>query len=237
MRPLRIPVCPLPGNCPGYYLPSNLPPDHPQANRLIPCACTLARLAAVIQTELPPAIRRMTFGVFRETDENRKALTVARQFADAIWEQTKYFLTLIGPNRKGKTHLAAAIVNSLLVRSELAQFESVPALLDYLRAGYGSQANEDFDQRLEKVKDAPVLVLDDLGAESGHGEQYEVTWAQDKLYQIVDHRLIKELPTIFTTNLLPDMLPKRIASRLWDRQCGIVVAITAGDERGTKRIA
>jgi len=31
------------------------------------------------------------------------------------------------------------------------------------------------------VKDAPVLVLDDLGAEAGQNAPFEVNWAQDKV--------------------------------------------------------
>ncbi len=225
MKIARIPVCPSPGCCPGYYLPSNLPDHHLQASHLIPCACTLAHHAEEIRSELPSAIRRMTFETFQETDENCKALSAAQRLANTPWDQPRHFLTFIGPNRKGKTHLAAAIVNALLAHSDPAQFENVPALLDYLRAGYRDHTSEDFDKRLNRVKDAPLLVLDDLGAEAGRGDSYEVTWAQDKLYQIVDYRLIQEMPTVFTTNLVPDRLPPRIASRLWDKQCGIVIAI------------
>jgi len=43
-------------------------------------------------------------------------------------------------NSRDKTHLAAAIVNALLARSEPTYFENVPELLDYLRAGYNVQA-------------------------------------------------------------------------------------------------
>ncbi len=226
MRPLRIPACPSPGDCVGYYLPANLPPGHPQANILVPCACTLARQAAVIQAMLPPAIRRMTFEAYQETDGNRKAAGLARHFAADPWGLSRCFLTLIGPNRTGKTHLAAATVNTLLARGEPALFETVPALLDHLREGYGNPVS-DFEERLEEVRAAPVLVLDDLGAEAQRSEPYGVSWAQDKLYQIVDYRLVHELPTVFTTNLVPDRLPQRIASRLWDGRHGVVVALRA----------
>jgi DNA replication protein DnaC len=164
MRPLRIPVCPSPGNCPGFYLPANLPSDHPQANRLVPCACMLSRQAKTIQTELAPSLRAMTFETFRpeealNTTGNRTALERARQFAADPWGQGWYWLVLIGSNGRGKTHLAAAAVNALLARGEPSYFENVPELLDYLRAGYSSQSGEDFERRMARVKDAPVLVL------------------------------------------------------------------------------
>ncbi len=220
----RIDACPSPGQCAGYYLASNLPPDHPQANQLLPCACTRARQAAIIQAALPPALQRMTFEAFQVNDENRAALNHARRFADDLWKNGCFFLTIVGPNRKGKTHLAAAIVNTLLARGEPALFENVPNLLDDLRNGYSDGS---FYRQLERVKNAQVLALDDLGAESGgSGQPFEVSWSHDKLYQVVDHRILHELPTVLTTNLTPAMLPKRIASRLWDQHHATVVAIT-----------
>ena len=227
MKPLRVTVCPSPGDCPGFCLPANLPSDHPLAHHIIPCACTQAKRAAAIRAELPPTVLEMMFEAFHETDENRTALAVARKFAAGPWGHSWNILTLIGANRKGKTHLAAAIVNALLGRGEPALFENVPDLLDYLRAGYSQSDGQGFDKRFARIKDATVLVLDDLGAEANHESPASVTWAQDKLYQIIDHRLMWQLPTVVTSNLRPDMMSARIGSRLRDEQHAIVVAIAS----------
>ena len=64
MRPPRILDCPGP-DCPGAYRASNLPPDHPWADRLVPCACTLRRQADQLKRQLPAEIRRMRFESFR----------------------------------------------------------------------------------------------------------------------------------------------------------------------------
>jgi len=231
-KPVRIPNCPSPGNCDGFYIVSNLPPHHPQADRLLPCACTRARAAAAIQAALPVALQRMTFEAFHVNNGNRSAYDGARTFARNPWGQDWFFLTLAGPNRKGKTHLAAAIVNALLARGEPAYFENVPALLDVLRGGYQDGS---FHRKLERVKAAPVLALDDLGAETagGSGQPFEVTWSHDKLYQIIDYRIVQELPTVFTTNLLPEMMPRRTASRLWDSHHARVVAIALPDRQAS----
>lgn len=228
---VRIPTCLAPGHCDGYYIISNLPPAHPQANRLMPCACTRARQAAIIQAALPPALRQMTFEAFQVNDENRTAFNHARKFAQSPWGQNQFFLTLIGPNRKGKTHLAAAILNALLDRGEPALFENVPNLLDDLRNGY---SDDSFYHQLERVKNAQVLVLDDLGAESSSsGQPFEVSWPHGKLYQVVDHRILHELPTVVTSNLTPDRLPQRIGSRLRDQHFAVMVALSTSN--GQKR--
>ena len=69
-----------------------------------------------------------------------------------------------------------------------------------------------------------------MGTEAQFSVPYEVTWAQDKLYQIFDHRLVWEMPTIITTNVPLDYLPARIASRLQNRQSARV-AVIQGDSR------
>lgn len=237
MRPVRIPVCPSPGNCPGFYLPAGLSPDHSLATQWIPCACTLAAQAAQLKEALPQKYGAMTFDVFQVEDGNREAYELARQFAADPWGQEWYWLVLIGANGRGKTHLAAAITNALLDRGEPVYFEVVPELLDDLRQGYSRQAGDDFDTRLARVKDAPVLVLDDLGAHSQGraGTPFEVTWAEDKLYQIFDHRLVSELPTVVTTNVPFTQMPQRLASRLQDQHAARIKAIQTNDQRKANR--
>ena len=224
MKPLRIEVCPNQGHCPGLYLAYHVPKDHPLYGKAVPCACTRQADAERLKRALPSVQQGMTFERFQVSTANQKALMAARRFAEDPWGD-KPLLTFTGHNQQGKTHLAVAIVNALLTRGEPALVENVPALLDQLRAGY---ADDEFSARLVRVKDAPVLVLDDLGAEgqSGAGGAYAATWAQDKLYQIIDHRVVQQLPTIVTTNLTRDQLPERVAARLWNARQAVVVAIT-----------
>ncbi len=230
MKPARISVCPGP-DCQGWYKPSNVPPGHPLYDQWVPCACTLARRTEAIKGQLGQRYRAMTFETFQCGNGNREAADLARKFAADPWGQGWYWLVLVGANGRGKTHLAVAVINALLERGEPAYLEEIPALLDWLRAGYGRQA-DDFDRRLAQVKDVPVLVLDDLGAEArGQQGPMDVTWAQDKLYQVLNHRLVEQLPTVITTNVPLDALPPRISSRLQDKQVARVKAIIGADYR------
>jgi DNA replication protein DnaC len=221
MKPPRILDCPG-ANCPGFYRASNLPPDHPWFGHPVQCQCALRRQAQQCTRLLPAELHRMTFAAFQAAPHQSRALRLAEQFAADPWQGRSLF-TLIGSNRTGKTHLAAAIVNALLERGEPIWFMGVPALLDDLRNGY---ADNTYHQRLLAVQQAQLLVLDDLGADhTQSGEPYAVAWSHDKLFQIIDHRLLHQLPTIVTTNCLPVMLPPRIGRRLWDERHGTVVAL------------
>jgi DNA replication protein DnaC len=93
--------------------------------------------------------------------------------APAFAEQPQGWLVLVGSNGGGKNHLAAAIAKRCIERGKSALFVAVPDLLDHLRAAVG------FDALFEQVKQVPVLILDDWGAQSGSD------WAWEKLCQFL----------------------------------------------------
>jgi len=223
VRPLRFTDCPGPG-CPGAYIASNLPRDHLLFGRMIPCVCALRRRADQIRAEMPNDIRRMTFAAFQPKPAHSDALKATRAMAADAWGQAWCFLTLTGTNREGKTHLAAAIVNDLLDRGEPALFVVAPNFLRELRSGFRDGS---FEQRFQAALTAPVLVLDDLGAEqSGRADATTaITWADDMLYQLINERLIEQRPTVFTTNAPRKELSARIQARLWDERHALAVPI------------
>jgi DNA replication protein DnaC len=69
------------------------------------------------------------------------------------------------------------------------------------------------------------LILDDLGAHAS------TPWAQEKLFQLLNHRYNAQLPTVITTNQRLEELDPRLRSRLQD--VGLVnhVLILAPDYR------
>ena len=157
--------------------------------------------------------------------ESRRNLEGAFRLAKHWATEPDGWLVFLGANGCGKTHLAAGIAAERLAQGDAVAFANVPDLLDELRATFAPGATERFDLRFRRLLDAPVLILDDLGA------QQTSAWAEEKLYQILNHRHLRRTPTIVTTNCeLKDMEP-RIASRLADLQTSTVYQITAPDYR------
>jgi len=88
-------------------------------------------------------------------------------------------------------------------------FLTVPDLLDELRASYGD-GDFTFPERFEQVRSAPLIVLDDFGS------QHATEWAQEKLFQILNHRYVNRLPVVLTTNLALEEIDPRLSSRISD---------------------
>ena len=140
-----------------------------------------------------------------------------------------HFLTFVGEPGRGKTHLALGIGWHWLENSlGLVKYWQVESLLDDLRQGFHATTEERqhrFDEKMKQIKTVSLLILDDLGVEQS------TAWARAKLDEIIDHRYINRETTIFTTNLSPDKLEPRIASRL---QEGIVAILECSDYRKLK---
>lgn len=153
-----------------------------------------------------------------------RAYEAAREFA----EKPAGWLVFQGSSGVGKTHLAAAVANYRVARGDQALLVVVPDLLDHLRATFGPRSHVTYDHRFEEVREAPLLVLDDLGTESG------TPWAREKLFQVLNHRYVALLPTVITTSSNMAEVPPRLRTRMLDRSRSTVFAIIAPRYAGKK---
>jgi len=180
------------------------------------------------------AFKTMTFSDFSVqgrlglADEQIRSLQYALSQAQQFTGNPRGWLLLMGTYGCGKTHLAAAIANSCVEFGMKTIFLTVPDLLDWLRYAYDA-TDETFEQRFEELRNVNLLILDDLGAQNATG------WAKEKLFQIIDYRYIRKLPTVVTTNTDLEDLDDRIRSRLQDPDLVVNVRITAPDYRSPVR--
>ena len=148
---------------------------------------------------------------FRNFNMHVPGIQEAYRCACEFAQDPNGWLLLIGPNGSGKTHLAAAIANKSLEDGALVLFATVPDLLDHLRAAFAPTSNEVYDQLFSRMREAEVLVLDDLGA------QQSSPWANEKLFQLLNYRYNSRFPTVITANSRGlQGIDERIRSRLTD---------------------
>ncbi len=162
--------------------------------------------------------------------EEYKSLEAALKEAHAFARKPQGWLVFTGAYGCGKTHLAAAIANQLASLGDPPLFVMVPDLLDHLRAAFGPNSSVSYDRRFDEVRVAPVLVLDDLGSQSA------TAWAKEKLYQLLNYRYNRELPTVITVavDTLRDV-DVRIYTRMKDERICRIITITAPAYVGGKK--
>ncbi len=220
--PAAIPH-PLPpkGVCPkclgAGYLRIDVPFGHPNFGKPVACECKEAEKKEKRRQELLELsdlkdFRNKSFSNFKTQFPGahpsvREAFDEASHFAQNL----DGWLVLIGPNGCGKTHLAAAIANYNFSNGAVVLFTVVPDLLAHLRSTFGSNATEAYDQRFSKMREAELLILDDLGAHQSS------PWASEKLFQLLNYRYNAGFPTVITANR-PGLttMDERIQSRLSD---------------------
>jgi DNA replication protein DnaC len=217
------------------FVTRNVPVDHPDFGKAFPCVCqydtiTTRRNANLRALSNLDVVADKTFDTFILTlpnlsEEQATRLRVAYDQARQYAENPQGWLLFQGNYGSGKTHLAVAIANHRLERGENVLFMTVPDLLDHLRSTYGPTSEMEYDDLFERVRNSPLLVLDDLGAESA------TPWAQEKMFQLINHRYLHRLNTVITTNVELDKLDPRIRSRLVDRQLAESITLPLPDFR------
>jgi DNA replication protein DnaC len=137
------------------------------------------------------------------------------------------WLVLLGPKGNGKTHLSKAIAFTFLERLARVQFWVVPAFLDQLRSTFAPDSRRDFSEEMRRLAYEPELVvMDDYGAESA------TSWANERLYLVLNTRYEENLRTVITCNDSARLRSDgRIASRLSDTSVCQVVHCRGEDVR------
>ena len=92
------------------------------------------------------------------------------------------------------------------MRGERPVFFVVADLLDYLRHLMSDDSGPSFLDGFNQLRNAPLLILDDLGAQS------DVAWVRDRLFQLINHRYAARLPTVFTVS--NDSLERIVEERI-----------------------
>jgi DNA replication protein DnaC len=217
------------------FVREDVPVGHPHFGEVFPCRCKLAELEQQRHDRLRTLsnldhLGRMTFesfvpegyGLVPDKAANlHAAFDTAQEYAD----NPDGWLILFGGYGCGKTHLAAAIANRAIERGQTVLLVVVPDLLDHLRATFGPNSPVSYDERFDEVRNAPLLILDDLGTQSS------TSWAQEKLFQILNHRYNARLPTVITSNHSLEEIDLRMRSRMVDLDLATIVTILAPDFR------
>lgn len=144
---------------------------------------------------------------------DKRLLTLGKKYVDGFFEVKREGLGLLitGGGGNGKSYLSFSIANELLKRGVPVICISINGLLERIRETYNSLGRDGEWQVIGALKNAELLVIDDLGTEQS------TEWSASKVFTIIDSRYRNKLPTIITTNLNVEMLSDRYGERTIDR--------------------
>ena len=144
--------------------------------------------------------------------ELREPVAVVREYAEKLPAHLAAGegLVLRGPVGTLKTTLAVAVLQYCLQLGERAMFLTMPSLIDSIFSAK-AVSSEDWLRFESRLRQVPLLVLDDLGAEWGSG------YVTSKIDAIFAERYNRKKSTIVTTNLAGQALQSRYPDRIIDR--------------------
>jgi primosomal protein DnaI len=149
---------------------------------------------------VPKDILQASFSTLDLDSKSRlEAVRLAKNFVEnySAEERMKgyYFYGKFGV---GKSYILGAVANELAQSKVASMIVYVPEFFREIKQSLGDNS---LNEKLEAVKAAPVLMLDDIGAETMS------SWGRDEILgTILQYRMLENLPTFFTSNLNFDEL-------------------------------
>lgn len=160
-----------------------------------------------------------TLGTSPRTIMSRN-LEFCKSYADSFTEKSdSIFMT--GGTGLGKTHLSLAIADAVIKKGYNVIYGSAPELLRVMEREYFGRADSDTMDALTKCD---LLIFDDLGAEM------DKPLYSSLIYELMNARISRGLPTIVSTNLGESELNRRYQDRILSRMLSFEVLMFAGTD-------
>lgn len=168
------------------------------------------------------------FSIFENADFMKKLYQKMKEWCHSKFDKTLIYIA--GDTGVGKTHLIKCMANELIKLSHVVLLTSSFAMHQDFVKSYSTRDLDEKSNLLDRYLNSEILFIDDLGTEL---RQPNITI--NYLYQVINERKMKRLPTVITSNLdlyeIKDYYDERISSRIIDKASSICVYVKGKDIR------
>jgi len=144
---------------------------------------------------MPKNIETADLTAYDQDGDRAAALMSALDFIDAYTQAPKRFhrgLYLYGSFGVGKTFLLGAMANALAAKGYQTTLIHFPSFAVEMKRSISNNTSGD---KVDAIKRAPILMIDDIGADASS------TWIRDDVLGVIlEYRMQEELPTCFSSN-------------------------------------
>ncbi|MEG1848921.1 MAG: ATP-binding protein, partial [Oscillospiraceae bacterium] len=159
-----------------------------------------------------------TLGGFSARAIMARTFAACQKYAQEFSLASQSLLLTGGPGL-GKTHLSLSIGRAVIDQGFDALYVPFTSLLTRLEAARFGKGSDEYLHYLSAPVGCELLVLDDLGSE------FSTPFGSAVLYDLINTRLNRGLPTVISTNLNDDALRTRYSDRIASRLLGCYQAL------------
>lgn len=182
--------------------------------------CDCFRRALILKgyetSGLGALIGRQTFENFSleyfngsDRERMKQNLDIVKGYAEGF-SRSSGSLLFMGGTGLGKTHLSSALAKTVIDSGHDVLYTSALNMIsDFEKAKFKGEGDT------SPYFSAELLILDDLGAE-GNG-----AFTESFVYNVIDTRICRGLPTVVSTNLTAHELSERYGERIFSRLLGV----------------
>ncbi len=159
----------------------------------------------------------------------KKIYVYCKSYAENFNEKSDS-LFLRGATGLGKTHLSLAIANEVIKKGYGVVYVSAPDIVGKMEHSHFSYNYDREEEILNSLTSCDLLIFDDLGTELSNN------YSASAIYNLINTRLLRNKPTIISTNLNLKEIESAYSKRFVSRIVGNYVKMDflGTDNRGVK---
>ena len=141
-------------------------------------------------------------------------LDIIRKYANEFKIPNHKNLIIFGDTGTGKTHLTTSLARCVIEKGYEVEYNTVQNIIDAFEADKFRHGYGQYEPEGAKYLECDLLIIDDLGTE------FSTPFSLSVIYNILNTRDNKGLPTVITTNLKNKEFNEKYEDRIYSRIVG-----------------